>query len=88
MSSANLNGKSVVIDQSKAEAFAGRMLDVLNSSLLGLTISIGYQTHLFDIMSTLFSPSTTAAIAKSCKPQWMLRKRMAMDNGYMKDSRV
>ena len=46
MSSANLNGKSVVIDQSKAEAFAGRMLDVLNSSLLGLMISIGHQTPL------------------------------------------
>lgn len=65
MSSANLNGKSVVIDQSKAEAFAGRMLDVLNSSLLGLMISIGHQTHLFDIMSRLSSPSTSAKIAKA-----------------------
>src|SRR5215207_2186461 len=65
MSSANLNGKSVVIDQSKAEAFAGRMLDVLNSSLLGLMISIGYQTHLFDIMSRLSSPSTSPEIAKA-----------------------
>jgi SAM-dependent methyltransferase len=65
MSSANLNGKSVVIDQSKAEAFAGRMLDVLNSSLLGLMISIGHQTHLFDIMSRLSSPSTGAKIAKA-----------------------
>lgn len=64
-SSANLNGKSVVIDQSKAEAFAGRMLDVLNSSLLGLMISIGYQTNLFDIMSRLSSPSTSAEIAKA-----------------------
>jgi SAM-dependent methyltransferase len=65
MSSANLNGKSVVIDESKAEAFAGRMLDVLNSSLLGLMISIGHQTHLFDIMSRLSSPSTSAEIAKA-----------------------
>src|SRR5918994_3704650 len=65
MSSANLNGKSVVIDQSKAEAFAGRMLDVLNSSLLGLMISIGHQTHLFDIMLRLSSPSTSAEIAKA-----------------------
>ncbi|HEU4446026.1 MAG TPA: class I SAM-dependent methyltransferase [Nitrososphaeraceae archaeon] len=65
MSSANLNGKSVVIDQSKAEAFAGRMLDVLNSSLLGLMISIGYQTNLFDIMSRLSSPSTSVEIAKA-----------------------
>lgn len=65
MSSANLNGKSVVIDQSKAEAFAGRMRDVLNSSLLGLMISIGHQTHLFDIMSRLSSPSTSPEIAKA-----------------------
>lgn len=65
MSSANLNGKSVVMDQSKAEAFAGRMLDVLNSSLLGLMISIGHQTHLFDIMSRLSSPSTSPEIAKA-----------------------
>ena len=65
MSSANLNGKSAVTDQSKAEAFAGRMLDVLNSSLLGLMISIGYQTHLFDVMSRLSSPSTSTEIAKA-----------------------
>ncbi len=64
-SSANLNGKSVVIDQLKAEAFAGRMLDVLNNSLLGLMISIGYQTNLFDIMSRLPSPATSAEIAKA-----------------------
>jgi len=65
MSSANLDGKSAVTDQSKAEAFTGRMLDVLNSSLLGLMISIGYQTHLFDVMSRLSSPSTSTEIAKA-----------------------
>ena len=65
MSSANLNGKSAVTDQSKAEALAGRMLDVLNSSLLGFMISIGYQTHLFDVMSRLSSPSTSTEIAKA-----------------------
>ncbi len=64
-SSGNLNEKSVVIDQPKAEAFAGRMLDVLNNSLLSLMISIGYQTNLFDIMSRLSSPATSAEIAKA-----------------------
>jgi SAM-dependent methyltransferase len=63
--SSNLNGRSAVIDQSKAETFAGRMLDVLNSSLLGLMISIGHQTNLFDVMSRLPSPSTTTEIAKA-----------------------
>jgi winged helix-turn-helix protein len=58
--------KPAVLDQSKAEAFAGRMLDVLNNSLLGLMISIGYQTNLFDIMARLSSaPSTSAEIAKA-----------------------
>jgi hypothetical protein len=65
MSSANVNGKSAIIDQSKAEAFAGRMLDVLNSSLLGLMISIGYQTRVFDVMSILSSPATSAEIANA-----------------------
>ena len=64
-SSGNLNGRSVVIDRMKAEAFAGRMLDVLNNSLLGLMISIGYQTNLFDVMSRLSSPATSPEIAKA-----------------------
>lgn len=64
-SSANGNRKSVVIDQPKASAFTGRMLDVLNNSMLGLMISIGYQTNLFDIMSRLPSPATSAEIAKA-----------------------
>ncbi|MBD0300349.1 MAG: methyltransferase domain-containing protein, partial [Nitrososphaera sp.] len=41
------------------------MLDVLNNSLLGLMISIGYQTNLFDIMSRLSSPATSPEIAKA-----------------------
>jgi SAM-dependent methyltransferase len=58
--------KPAELDQSKAEAFAGRILDVLNNSLLGLMISIGYQTSLFDIMARLSSaPSTSAEIAKA-----------------------
>jgi 2-polyprenyl-3-methyl-5-hydroxy-6-metoxy-1,4-benzoquinol methylase len=64
MPSVSSNGKSSVIDQAKAEAFAGRMLDILNSSTLGLMISIGHQTHLFDVLSKLPAPSTSAEIAK------------------------
>ncbi len=59
------NGKSSLIDQSKAEAFAGRMLDILNSSTLGLMISIGHQTGLFDVMSRLAVPSTSTEVAKA-----------------------
>jgi SAM-dependent methyltransferase len=63
MNSANGNRDSVHMDKSKAEVFAGRMLDILNSSTLGLMISIGYQTRLFDTMSKLPNPSTSAEIA-------------------------
>jgi 2-polyprenyl-3-methyl-5-hydroxy-6-metoxy-1,4-benzoquinol methylase len=49
-------------DITKAEAFAGRMLDILNSGALNLMISIGYRTKLFDTMADL-APSTSQQIA-------------------------
>lgn len=51
------------IDQAKAEAFAGKMLDTMNASALGLFCSVGHQTGLFDAMAKL-PPSTSAEIAK------------------------
>jgi ubiquinone/menaquinone biosynthesis C-methylase UbiE len=50
------------IDQAKAEAFAGQMVGILNSSLLGLMTSIGHRTGLFDKMATL-PPSTSEQLA-------------------------
>jgi ubiquinone/menaquinone biosynthesis C-methylase UbiE len=49
-------------DPAKAEAFAGRMLGILNSGALTLMISIGYRTALFDTMAAL-PPSTSQQIA-------------------------
>lgn len=49
-------------DPAKAEAFAGRMIDILNSGALTLMISIGHRTELFDTMAEL-SPSTSQQIA-------------------------
>jgi ubiquinone/menaquinone biosynthesis C-methylase UbiE len=49
-------------DPTKAEAFAGRMIDILNSSALTLMISIGHRTELFDAMADL-PPSTSQQIA-------------------------
>ena len=63
MTSSSDNGKSVFIEPSKAEEFAGRMLDILNSSTIGIMISIGYQTDLFDVLSKLPGSSTSAEIA-------------------------
>ena len=36
------------LDQAKAEAFAGRMVSVINDAALALSMSIGHRTGLFD----------------------------------------
>lgn len=41
------------LDQAKSEAFAGKMLGVLNNASISLMISIGHQTNLFDTMAGL-----------------------------------
>lgn len=50
-------------DQAKAEAFSGRLLEVLNSGGLTLMISVGHRTGLFDAMSE-FPPATSEEIAR------------------------
>src|SRR5688500_16980999 len=49
-------------DVRKAEAFSGRLLQVLNDGALCLMISIGHRTGLFDAMRSL-APATSAEIA-------------------------
>ncbi|WP_250123856.1 class I SAM-dependent methyltransferase [Chroococcidiopsis sp. CCMEE 29] len=49
-------------DPAKADAFAARMLDILNSSAISLMTSIGHRTELFDTMAEL-PPSTSRQIA-------------------------
>jgi SAM-dependent methyltransferase len=51
------------LDQSQVDAFANRMLDVLNGGALALMTSIGHRTGLFDHMAGL-PPSTSARIAE------------------------
>jgi hypothetical protein len=50
------------LDPTKAEAFADRMLTILNSGAIALMTSIGHRTELFDTMAEL-SPSTSQQIA-------------------------
>src|SRR5258706_7865659 len=50
------------LDTTKAEEFGGRMVELLNSSLLCLMTSVGHRTELFDVMATL-PPSTSAQVA-------------------------
>ncbi|KST68069.1 class I SAM-dependent methyltransferase [Mastigocoleus testarum] len=51
-----------ILSESKTEAFAGRMLDILNNSAIALMISVGHRTKLFDVLAEL-EPSTTQEIA-------------------------
>lgn len=50
------------LDQAKKEAFAERMLGILNDGFLGIMISVGNRTGLFDTMAEL-PPSTSQEIA-------------------------
>jgi 2-polyprenyl-3-methyl-5-hydroxy-6-metoxy-1,4-benzoquinol methylase len=52
------------LDQAKADAFAEKMLGVLNHAALALMTSIGHRTSLFDKMAEL-RPSTSAQIAQA-----------------------
>ena len=50
------------LDPGKVEEFAGRMVGLMNSSMLSLMTSVGHRTGLFDTMATL-APSTSAQVA-------------------------
>jgi ubiquinone/menaquinone biosynthesis C-methylase UbiE len=54
---------TAVLDPIKAEAFAGRMLQILNEASLALMTSIGHRTGLFDALSG-GSPATVEEIAE------------------------
>ena len=52
------------LDATRVEEFAGRLVGVVNDSLLALSISMGHQTGLFDTMAAL-PPSTSEEIARA-----------------------
>lgn len=53
-------------DNYKAEEFASKMFQFLNSGMMSLMISIGYKTGLFDIIAQL-KPSTSQEISQEAK---------------------
>src|ERR1041385_3349717 len=53
---------TVELDAPAAEAFAERMLGVVNGAMLTLTISIGHRTGLYDTLAEL-EPATSDEIA-------------------------
>lgn len=54
------------MDEAKKDAFAARMVGVLNGAALALMTSIGRQTGLFEVMATL-PPSTSEGIAQAAR---------------------
>jgi hypothetical protein len=52
------------VDVARSDAFAGRMMDILNGAALALMTSIGHQVGLFDAMASL-PPSTSHQIAQT-----------------------
>ncbi|MEV6007020.1 class I SAM-dependent methyltransferase [Streptomyces sp. NPDC051976] len=52
------------MDAAKQEAFAGRMIEVVNDTCLGLMAGLGHETGLFDTMAGM-APATSTAIAQS-----------------------
>lgn len=52
------------LDQARAEAFSGRMFDMLNHGSIALMTSIGHRTGLFDTMAGL-PASTSARVAEA-----------------------
>lgn len=51
-------------DEQQAEAFAGRMVGILNEGALAHLVSIGHQTGLFDTLS-LLPPATSGQVAEA-----------------------
>jgi SAM-dependent methyltransferase len=52
----------ITFDEAKAEAFAGRVVGIMNDACLALMTSIGHRTGLFDTMASL-PPATSGEIA-------------------------
>ncbi len=55
---------SVPFDDAQAEAFAGRMMDILNGAALALMTSVGHRVGLFDVMAEQL-PATSAQLAEA-----------------------
>jgi len=62
------------LDAGKTEEFAGRMIGLMNASMLSLMTSVGHRTGLFDTMATL-PPSTSAQVADAA----------ALDERYVRE---
>ena len=54
-------------DNTKVEAFARKLLKIINGGCLSLMVSVGHKTGLFDTLADLQTPSTSEEICKESK---------------------
>jgi SAM-dependent methyltransferase len=59
---------NVQLNQAKAAAFEGRLVEALNAGALSLMVSVGHRTRLFDAMAEL-PPATSIEIARAAQLQ-------------------
>ena len=69
-----------VLDHARSEAFAGRMMEVLNGAGITLMMSIGHQVGLFDAMAGR-PPATSEQIAAAARSWSAAYNKVPEDNG-------
>lgn len=74
---------NVVDENAATEAFAGELLETLNRATLGLGLSLGHRTGLFDAMAGLEGPATSeeVAAAAACDERYVREWLGAMVTG-------
>ena len=70
----------MAFDPARAQRFAAKLIGALNDAALGLMISVGHRTGLFDVMRDL-APAGTTEIALAGRARGALRKRVARRDG-------
>lgn len=80
---------TATLDQAGAQAFAGRMLKVLNDGMLCLMVSVGHRTGLFDAMAD-GAARTSAQLADAARHRGECDPGAAghVDQGALSDATV
>jgi 2-polyprenyl-3-methyl-5-hydroxy-6-metoxy-1,4-benzoquinol methylase len=75
-----------IVDQAKADAFAEKLVGIINNGSLALMTSVGHRTGLFDAMASL-APSTSneIAVAANLKERYVREWLGAMVTGRIVD---
>jgi SAM-dependent methyltransferase len=74
------------LDQERAEAFAGRLMGVVNDGMLTLMVSVGHRSGLFDVLAGMdWADSATIAAAAGRNERYVREWLGAMTTGRIVD---